>query len=367
MRRTLPILALLVTLAAMLRSTPARAEHLRDLADVSGSRGNQLIGYGLVTGLANTGDDINAPFTAQSVLAMLRRLGVQADASQFRLRNVAAVMVTATIPGFARQGTTLDVTVSSIGNARSIQGGVLLQTVLRGADQRAYALAQGPITTGGYWAQGASGTIVRSGTITTGRIAAGGLVEREIPATLVNDGVLHLNIRRPGFAVASRIAAVVNQRFGAGTASTADAGAVAVRVPQGAELVDFIAGLEDLDVAPVRTARVVINERTGTIVAGGDVRISPAVVVHGNMTITIRETPVASQPGPLAAGSTVVLPQSEVRATEPPPSVTYLAAAPTLTDVATALGRLGLPPRELAGVLEALRGAGALEADVEIQ
>lgn len=357
----------LIVLALFVRPAMARAEHLRDLADVSGARGNQLMGYGLVTGLANTGDDLNAPFTAQSVIAMLRRLGVQADSSQFRLRNVAAVMVTASIPAFARQGTNLDVTVSSIGNARSIAGGVLLQTILRGADQHAYALAQGAITTGGFFAQGISGTTVRSGTITVGRIAEGGTVEHEIPATLVNDGALRLNLRRPGFTVASRIAAAVNQRFGAGTASTRDSGAVSVRVPEGTELVDFIAGLEDLDVAPVRQARVVINERTGTIVAGGDVRISPAVVVHGNMTVVIRETPTVVQPGPMSAGTTAVVPNSTVSATDPTPSVTFLTGAPTLADVSTALGRLGLPPRELASVLEALRGAGAIEAEVEIQ
>lgn len=366
--RTTPLLTIaLLALALLARPGAAGAEHLRDLADVSGARGNQLLGYGLVTGLANTGDDLNAPFTAQSVIAMLRRLGVQADPSQFRLRNVAAVMVTASIPAFARQGTTLDVTVSSIGNARSLAGGVLLQTILRGADQRAYALAQGAITTGGFFAQGFSGTTVRSGTITVGRIAEGGTVEHEIPATLVTDGSLRLNLRRPGFTVASRIAAAVNQRYGAGTASTRDSGAVSVRVPEGTELVDFIAALEDLDVAPVRQARVVINERTGTIVAGGDVRISPAVVVHGNMTVVIRETPTVVQPNALAAGTTAVVPNSTVTATDPTPSVTYLTGAPTLADVSTALGRLGLPPRELASVLEALRGANAIEADVEIQ
>ena len=367
MRTTHLLCLLLLALALIARPGPAAAEHLRDLADVSGARGNQLLGYGLVTGLANTGDDINAPFTAQSVLAMLRRLGVQADPAQFRLRNVAAVMVTASIPAFARQGTTLDVTVSSIGNARSLAGGVLLQTILRGADQRAYALAQGPITTGGFAAQGATGTTVRSGTITVGRIAQGASVEHEIPATLVTDGALRLNLRRPGFTVASRIAAAVNQRYGAGTASTRDSGAVAVRVPADAELVDFIAGLEDLDVSPVRQARVVINERTGTIVAGGDVRISPAVVVHGNMTVVIREALTAVQPNALAAGTTAVLPTSSVTATDPTPSVTFMTGAPTLADVATVLGRLGLPPRELASVLEALRGAGAIEAEVEIQ
>lgn len=365
--RALHALCTLLLAALLATPTTARAEHLRDLADVAGARSNQLIGYGLVTGLAGTGDDMSVPFTAQSVLAMLRRLGIQADPAQFRLRNVAAVVVTASIPAFARSGTRLDVTVSSIGNARSLTGGVLLQTVLRGADQHAYAVAQGSLTVGGFQAQGNTGTTVRSGTTTVGRIAEGATVEREVAVNLVTDGALRLDLRSPGFTVASRIAAAVNQRFGAGTATARDGGAVSVRVPEGTEVVDFVASLEDLDVSPVRRARVVINERTGTIVAGGDVRLAAVAVVHGNMTIVIHETPGASQPNALSSGTTAVLPASEVTARDPNPTMAYMPAAPTLSDVATALGRLGLNPRELASVLEALRGAGALEAELVIQ
>ena len=363
--RTLPVL--LATLVLMVVSAPARAEHLRDLADVAGARSNQLLGYGLVTGLSGTGDDTSVPFTAQSVQAMLRRLGVQVDPAQLRLRNVAAVMVTATIPPFARQGTRLDVTVSSLGNARSLAGGVLLQTVLRGADQRAYGVAQGSLTVGGFVAQGASGTSAQRGTPTVGRIAEGATVEHEVDATLVTDGSLRLDLRTPGFTVASRVVTAINQQFGAGTASARDGGAVTVRVPRNADVVEFVAILEDLEVVPLRRARVVINERTGTIVAGGDVRLSAVAVVHGNLTITIRETPEASQPGQLSTGATAVLPRTEVTATDAPRSVAYIPAAPTLADVASALGRLGLSPRELASVLEALRSAGALEAELVIQ
>lgn len=359
--------AILAALVVLVSAAPARAEHLRDLAEVSGARTNQLLGYGLVTGLSGTGDDMSVPFTAQSVLAMLRRLGIQADPTQFRLRNVAAVVVTATIPAFARQGTLLDVTVSSIGNARSLSGGVLLQTILRGADQHAYAVAQGSITVGGFQAQGSTGTTVRSGTTTVGRIAEGATVEREITTTLVHDGALRLDLRTPGFSLASRVAAAVNQRFGAGTATANDGGAVTVRVPEGTEVVDFVATLEDLDVTVVRRARVVINERTGTIVAGGDVRLSAVAIVHGNLTIVIHETPTPSQPSAMAGGTTAVVQHSEVTATDSTPSVAYMPAAPTLSDVAAALGRLGLNPRELASVLEGLRGAGALEAEVVIQ
>jgi flagellar P-ring protein precursor FlgI len=308
-----PLVALVLFAALALFAPLAQAEHLRDLADVAGARDNQLLGYGLVTGLAGTGDDTSVPFTAQSVQALLRRLGIQVDPVQLRLRNVAAVMVTATLPPFARQGTRIDVTVSSLGNARSLSGGVLVQTILRGADQ------------------------------------------------------LRLDLRTPGFTVASRVVAAINQRFGNGTASARDGGAVTVRVPRNTDTVEFVAQLEDLDVTPLRRARVVINERTGTIVAGGDVRLSAVAVVHGNLTITIRETPEASQPGQLSTGATAVLPRTEVTATDAPRSVAYIPAAPTLADVASALGRLGLSPRELASVLEALRSAGALEAELVIQ
>lgn len=362
-------LAPLALALALLVPRAARAERLRDLADVAGARDNQLLGYGIVTGLAGTGDDLSVPYTAQSVLSMLRRLGVQVPPQQLRLRNVAAVLVTATIPPFARQGTRLDVTVSSIGNARSLAGGVLVQTVLKGADQRPYAVAQGSLVVGGVSAQGASGSSVQRGTTTVGRIAGGALVEREIPTTLVADGALRLDLRAPGFAVAARIADAVNTRFGADTARAEDGGAVTVRVPADwtARVVAFVAALEDLEVTPVRRARVVINERTGTIVAGGDVRLAPVAVVHGNLTIVVRETPTPSQPNALAQGTTVVTPGTEVTVQQDRRTAAYVPAAPTLADVAAALGALGLHPRELASVLEALRTAGALEAEVVVQ
>lgn len=367
MRALHALTAALLALTLLTRPASARAEHLRDLAEVSGARSNQLIGYGLVTGLGGTGDDASVPFTAQSIQALLRRLGIQVEPGQLRLRNVAAVTVTATLPPFARQGARIDVTVSSIGNARSLRGGVLLQTVLRGGDQRAYAVAQGPLTVGGFIAQGNTGTTVTSGTTTTGRIAEGALVEREVQAMLVTNGALRLDLRAPGFTIASRVVAAINQRFGERTAFAVDGGAVSVRVPENGEIVDFIASLEDLDVTPLRRARVVVNERSGTIVAGGDVRLAPVAVVHGSLTIVIRETPEATQPGTLSQGATAVVPRTEVTTTDTPRNVAYMPAAPTLADVAAALGRLGLSPRELASVLEALRGAGALEAELVIQ
>ncbi len=355
-----------ITLAVAPR---ARAEHLRDLADVGGARDNQLVGFGLVTGLTGTGDDVTVPFAAQAVLSMMRRLGIQVPQQQLMLRNVAAVTVTATLPAFAKEGTKLDVTVSSIGNARSLAGGVLVQTILKGADQRSYAVAQGPLLIGGFEAHGQSGSAVRSGSTTTGRVPEGALVEREVSSTLVNDGTLRLELRTPGFTVASRVAEAVNKKF-AGAASAIDGGSVAVKLPPeyAARTVDFVAALEDIEVTPLRAARVVINERTGTIVAGGDVRLAPVAVVHGSLTIVVRETPTASQPAPFSrTGTTVVTPRTDIESNEGTRSMVYVPAAPTLADVASALGTMGLSPREMASVLQALRGAGALEAEVVIE
>jgi flagellar P-ring protein precursor FlgI len=365
--------AIATALVLYLMAGSAHAEKLRDLILVSGARDNQLIGYGIVSGLSGTGDDFTVPFAGQSILSLLRRLGVQVDPTQvqqMRLKNAAAVVVTAVLPPFAKSGTKIDVTVSSIGNARSLSGGVLLQTVLKGPDQRVYAVAQGSLLVGGFNARGASGSSIATGMTTAGRIVEGANVEREVPTVLLADGALRLDLRTPGFTVASRIAEAINGKLGAGAAVPLDGGRVTVKVPgeYATRIIELVAVLEDLEVTPVRPARVVINERTGTLVAGGDVRLSPVAVVHGNLTIVVKETPRASQPiAPAGGGTTVVVPGTEIEANEERQSVRYVPAAPTLADVASALGALGLSPRELASVLDALRGAGALEAEVVIQ
>jgi len=364
--RALPFLAILLAL-----SSPriARAERVRDLVDVAGARENQLVGYGLVTGLSGTGDDASVPFTSQSVLAMLRRLGVQVDPQQLRLRNVAAVVVTATLHPFAKQGTKLDVTVASIGNARSLSGGVLVQTLLKGADQKAYAVAQGSLTVGGFDARGNTGSSVKQGSTTSARIPEGALVEREVPVNVVEDGAVRLELRTPSFSVSARVAAAINQKF-AQAATATDGGVVRVAVPVAFQdrVVELVAELEELEVTPVRRARVVINERTGTVVAGGDVHLAPSAVVHGALTIVVKETPTASQPGAaFGSGTTVVTQKSDVMTHEPGKPVAYLGQAPSLADVASALSALGLSTRELTSVLQAMRTAGALEAEVVIQ
>ncbi len=363
-------LLLLVLLAVAIVPSPARAERLRDLVDAGGARENQLVGYGIITGLNGTGDDVSAPFTAQTVMSLLRRLGVQANPAQLRLKNVAAVIVTAQLPAFAKQGTKIDITVSSVGNAKSLSGGTLIQTLLKGADQKTYAVAQGSVIVGGFEAKGGSGSSVAKGTTTAGRVPEGAIVEREILANIVEGGALKLELRTPGFTVASRIAEAVNVKF-PGSANALDGGSVRVKIPDGFEtrIVELMAQLEEVEVTTVRRARVVINERTGTIVAGGDVRLSPVAVMHGSLTIVIKEAPVVSQPGSalFSKGSTVVVPRSEIRTSESGKAMAYVPTAPTLADVATALSLLGLSPRELAGVLQALRAAGALEAEMVVQ
>ncbi|MEZ4224517.1 MAG: flagellar basal body P-ring protein FlgI [Polyangiaceae bacterium] len=359
-----------LVLATLAAAPDARGDKIRDLCDVVGARDNQLVGYGVVIGLNGSGDDVSAPFASQSLLSLLRRLGVQVDARQLRLRNVAAVLVTATIPAFSRAGSKLDVTVSSIGNARSLRGGVLVQTPLRGADRRTYAVAQGPLLVGGFSASGASGGGVQENTTTTGRIPSGALVEREIKTKFSSEGKVQLALRAPDFANAQRIVEAVDKAFGKGAARAVDGGTVIVKAP--AKLkdkpVELLAKVGDVDVDPSTKARVVINERTGTIVAGGDVRLSPVAIAQGGITITIKEAPVVSQPEALGSGETKVVNRTEVEATEKvPPTLSYVDGAASLADVAAALSAFGVAPRELASLMQALKTAGALRAEIVVQ
>jgi flagellar P-ring protein FlgI len=363
------VCALSCILSTLTWSDTSRADRLLDLCDVVGARDNQLVGYGVVTGLDGTGDDVSAPFAMQSLRSLLRRLGVQVDSRQLRLRNIAAVVVTADIPAFARQGARLDVTVSSIGNARSLRGGVLVQTPLRGADRKTYAVGQGAIVVGGFGAQGTTGSSVKAGTTNTARIPSGALVEREIATAIGEKGAIILALRSPNFVTAQRVADAVNKKFGDNTGRPLDGGSVEVRLPKDYKkrAVAMLAALSELDVQPEIRARVVINERTGTIVAGGDVRLLPVAVAQGGITVTVQEAQRVEQPNALAAGNTVVVPESNVGTTEERSSVAYLEGATTLADVAQALSTFGVPPRELASILQALKSAGALRAELVIQ
>ncbi|HTV17897.1 MAG TPA: flagellar basal body P-ring protein FlgI [Polyangiaceae bacterium] len=402
---------LVLTLAVLLGAAPARADRLLDLCDVVGVRENQLVGYGVVVGLQGTGDDVSAPFAMQSLRSLLRRLGVQIDSGQLRLRNVAAVLVTANIPAFVRSGGRLDITVASVGNARSLRGGVLAQTPMRGADRRVYAAAQGPLIVGGYEAGGAGGG-VQAATTNTARIPGGALVEREIETAIEQDGALTLALKAPNFLTAQRVVEAVNAQLGQDAARAVDAGSVEVKVSvpgeaaekqdaaaaakpdpkakktkeqlateakekaekekaeadkRAAAAVSLLAKLTTVEVAPDTSARVIINERTGTVVAGGDVRLLPVAIAQGGITIAVRERAEVSQPGPLSNGQTAVVTQTDVEAKEPTPQVAYLDGAASLADVAKALSSFGVSPRELASILQALRTAGALRAEIIVQ
>ncbi len=370
-RGTKAVAWLVVSVVVVLWSVDARADRVRDLCDVVGVRDNQLIGYGVVTGLNGTGDDVSAPFATQSLVAMLRRMGVQIDSAQFRLRNVAAVVVTGTIPPFAKPGARIDVTVSSMGNARSIRGGVLLQTRLLGPDQRVYAMAQGPLVVGGYGAKGRSGSSSRRNSTTTARIPGGALVEREVPMQMSNKGVITLALRQSDFLTAQRMSDAISGVLGPNTTRAIDGGTIKVRSPMRYQQrpVELLASILDVEVRPAQNARVIVNERTGTIVAGGDVRISPVAISHGGLTIVVKEKPEVSQPEPLGQGETEVVPRTEVemKEDEPPTTMTYMDGAASLSDVTEALSALGVGPQDLASILQAMHTAGALRAPVEVQ
>lgn len=347
---------------------PALAQvRIKDITTIEGVRGNQLVGYGLVMGLQGTGDQLrNVPFTQQSLTAMLERMGVNVADQRLQTRNTAAVIVTATLPPFARQGTPIDVMVSSLGDARSLNGGALIATPLLGADGEAYALAQGPIVVGGFQAAGQAQQ-VSSGVTTSGRVPGGGLVEREVPAPLRNAATLRLALRSPDFTTAMRIEDVLNGRFGAGSAKALDLATVEVQVPPSLRdhVPMLVAQMEALEVRPETTARVVVDERTATIVVGSQVRVDPVAITHGNLIIRITETPVVSQPGALSGGETVVVPRTQIEIDEQRGKrLAIVPKANSLQAVVNGLNALGLAPRDLISVLNALKAAGALHAEL---
>lgn len=360
---------LLACLLAAPALGPAQAQvRLKDITTIEGVRGNQLVGYGLVIGLQGTGDQLrNTPFTQQSLTAMLERMGINVADARVQTRNTAAVIVTATLPPFARQGTPIDVQVSSLGDSRSLNGGTLIVTPLLGADGEVYAVAQGPVVVGGFAAAGQAQSI-SSGVTTQGRVPGGGLVEREVPLTLRNVDRIRLALRAPDFTTANRIEEVLNARFGPGSATALDLATVEVRVPAGFRdrLPALVAQMEGLSVRPETSARVVVDERTGTIVVGAQVRVDPVAITHGNLVIRVTESPVASQPGPFSNGETVVLPRTQVEVDDQRGRrLAVLPRANTLQALVDGLNALGLAPRDLISVLNALKASGALHAELQ--
>jgi flagellar P-ring protein FlgI len=351
-------------------SLSAAGVRVRDLAMVAGARDNQLVGYGLVAGLAGDGDK-DPVYTKQTVANMLQRYGINVPASTLSAKNVAVVMISADIPAFVKPGERLDVNVASMGDAKSLQGGVLLQTPLLGADNKVYAVAQGPVVVGGFSAGtgGAGGATVAKNHPTTAQIVNGALVEREISTTIVRNNSVELLLRQPGFTTAARMAAAINHTF-TNSASAMDSASVTVRLPEGLETspVDFIARLEAIEVTPETPARIIINERTGTIVATSKIQISSCAVSHGNITINVASTLDVSQPNAFSnTGQTVVTPRTSTDVTETKSTMIPLPEMPTVEKVASALNALGVTPRDMMAIFQAMKQAGALQAELIVR
>jgi len=352
--------------ALLLPSAAAAAPRIKDIVDIENVRPNQLIGYGLVVGLAGTGDKIrNAPFTEESMQAMLERMGVNVRASQMKTQNVAAVSVTATMPPFARTGSQIDVNVSALGDATSLQGGTLLITALKGMDGQIYAVAQGPVAISGFKAGGAGANISR-GVSTSARIASGAIIEREVPFALKSSDTLKLALRNPDFSTARRVTQVINKAF-PDSAEMLDPSTVRLSAPDGATLLDRIAQIENLAVEVDVPARVIVNEAAGTVVMTADVRVSPVAIAQGRLTISVAENPIASQPGPLSNGGTAVLPRTQVEVDDGGGASLAMVEGASLKTLVGGLNALGVSPRDLITILQALRTAGALQADIEVQ
>ncbi|MGE0591252.1 MAG: flagellar basal body P-ring protein FlgI [Vicinamibacterales bacterium] len=369
MTRILITLGLLFALApaASAQIAASGISRLKDVASIQGPVSTPLVGYGLIVGLNKTGDRRQTIFSAQTLANMLQRLGVAVDPNVIRIENVAAVLVTAQLGPYAQAGAQLDVTASSIGDARSLQGGTLVPTPLLGPDGRVMALAQGPLSLGGFGAA-AGGASVQVNHLTVGRIPGGAFVQAGQDTRPLPTDVIRFALRDPDFVSANRVAAAINRELGESAARVLDPATVAVRVPAEYQtlLPDLVARLEPLLVDLDAAARVVINERTGTVVLGGDVRLAPAAVAHGNLSVRIATQFDVSQPAPLSAGQTTVVPQTEVEVEETRAQLVMLEAGATLADVVRALNAIGATPRDIVAVMQALKAAGALRAEIVI-
>ncbi len=353
---------------ALAGAAPAPCTRLKDLVSIEGARENDLVGYGLVVGLAGTGDRKQTMFSAQSLTNLLQRMGVSVTPTAIQVRNTAAVMVTATLPAFAQPGMRIDVTSAAIGDAANLQGGILVLTSLRGADGQVYAVAQGPVVTGGFGA-GRAGSAQTVNHPTVGRTPNGAIVERAAPSVSPQTTV-HLQLKESDFTTSARIVEAVNRKFigGPQTARAESPGLVTVAIPPayGGRAMEFVAELENVMVEADRPVRVVINERTGTIVLGKDVRIAPVAILHGNLSVEIRTSYAVSQPSPLGQGTTEVVPETQVTAKEEAARNLVLKQGATVEDLVRGLAAIGSTPRDIIAILENLRRAGALEAEIQV-
>ena len=362
--------AVLLLGPALLWAQPAAAQvRIKDIADVEGVRDNQIVGYGLVVGLPGTGDRLrSAIFTRQSLVGMLERLGVNTRDQESRLdtRNVAAVMVTANLPAFARPGSRLDIAVSSLGDASNLTGGTLLVTPLLGADGEVYAVAQGAVATGAIAARGAASSVQR-GVPTSARISSGAVVEREVPFELAGRDRVRLSLRNPDLTTAQRMAAAINRAVGSGSATATDPRTV-VLVTGGRDLAHLLTDIEQLRVEPDQAARVIIEEASGTIVMGANVRVSTVAIAQGNLTIRVTETPQVSQPTPGSNGETVVVPRTNIDVDDQRERrLGILPRSVTLEDLVRGLNSLGVGPRDMITILQSIKAAGALQAELEVR
>ena len=356
------------TLLAPAAGVQAAAARIKDIVDIEGVRENQLVGYGLVVGLNGTGDSLNnSPFTRQSLQAMLERLGVNTRGENMRTANVAAVMVTANLPAFATQGSRLDLAVAALGDADSLQGGTLLVTPLLGADGEVYAIAQGSVLINGFKAEGDAATVI-SGVPTTGRISSGGLIEREIGFTLGAQRSLRLALRNPDLTTARRVALSINDFIGVPTATPEDPATIRITLPYGfnGNIVDLLTDIEQLVVETDQPAKIVIDENSGIIVMGKDVRVSTVAVAQSNLTVTIAESPVVVQPLPFSLGETAVEPRTDLTVDQTDSKLAVVPDSVTLQQLVDGLNALGISPRDLIAILQAIKATGALQAEIEV-
>ena len=368
--RVLVRLGTLALTLAVLAAAAAegQAARLKDIATFRGVRPNQLVGYGLIVGLAGSGDGSDALFTLQSMSSMLEKMGVTVNPEDIKVKNVAAVMVTCELPPFSRTGSRLDALVNSIGDAKALQGGTLLMTPLKGADGLVYAIAQGPVATGGFTVGANTGDKVQKNFTTVGRVVQGASVEREIPFNLNQADSLTLALNKPDFTTATRVAQSINAAVG-NVARTQDSGSIQVAVPPAfvGNIPALIAAIETLSVTPDNVSRVVINERTGTVIMGEGVRISTVAIAHGNLSVEIRTSFNVSQPMPFSeTGRTVVTPDTQTSVREGRAPLQIVSSGVSIGDVVRALNALGVTPRDLISILQALKAAGALQAELEI-
>ncbi|MCF8067762.1 MAG: flagellar basal body P-ring protein FlgI [Desulfobacterales bacterium] len=344
------------------------AARIKDLASIKGIRTNQLSGYGLVVGLSGTGDKSGTEFTIQSLVNMLEHMGVHVDKNNVKVKNVAAVVVTAKLPPFGRVGSKIDVVISSVGDAQSLEGGTLLMTPLRGVDGNVYALAQGGIALGGFSAGGEAGGGVTKNHLLAATIARGATIEREIPLSLNNRESLTMALFNPDFTTVQRVSETINQRMGKNVARALDSGTLNLDIPDSSRnnVAKFIADIETLEVEPDTVAKIVVNEKTGTVVIGENVRISTVAITHGNLIVSVKESQEVYQPEAFAAGQTVVAPETEVEVTEEGSRVLVIESGSTIGELVRALNAIGVSPRDLISIFQSIRASGALQAELEI-